>query len=153
MTDRHVPQPTPGDDAGEVTVVRHEEHLLVGTEVHATERVRLERVIVTEQRTITVDVRREEVRLTREPLVDGPALTADSPVPSREPIVVVLHQEQVVVSKRIVPVERVTLTVHTVTEDRPVDAVLRHEEVTTEQVTTEQFTTEQDPTRGPGTRR
>ncbi|OII37077.1 hypothetical protein BIU98_16615 [Curtobacterium sp. MMLR14_010] len=143
MTDRHVPQPTPGDDAPEVAVVRYEEHLLVGTEVHATERVRLERYIVTEQRTITVDVRREEVRFTREPVDGGPALSPDSGVPTREPIVVVLHQEEVVVSKRIVPVERVTLTVHTVTEDRAVDAVLRHEEVTTDQ----------DTTQGPGTRR
>lgn len=136
MTDHHVPQLTPGDDDPEATVVLHEERLLVGTEVHATERVRLERYIVTEQRTITVDVRREEVRLTREPLVDGPALSVDSPVPTREPIVVVLRQEQVVVSKRIVPVERVTLTVHTVTEDRPVDAALRREEVTVDQDTT-----------------
>jgi uncharacterized protein (TIGR02271 family) len=143
MTDRHVPQPTHGDDAPEFAVVRHEEHLLVGTEVHATERVRLERYIVTEQRTITVDVRREEVRLTREPVADGHALSADSVVPTREPIVVVLHREEVVVSKRIMPVERVTLTVHTVTEDRAVDAVLRHEEVTTDQ----------DTTQGPGTRR
>lgn len=143
MTDHHVPQSATGDEDQEATVVLHEEHLLVGTEVHATERVRLERYIVTEQRTITVDVRREEVRLTREPLVDGPALPADSPAPTREPIVVVLHQEQVVVSKRIVPVERVTLTVHTVAEDRAVDAVLRHEEVTTQQ----------DTTRGPSPRR
>ena len=133
MTDHHVPQPAPGGDDPEVTVVRHEEHLLVGTEVRATERVRLERYIVTEQRTITVDVRREEVRLVREPLGDGPALPADTPAPSREPIVVVLHQEQVVVSKRIVPVERVTLTVHSVSEDRQVDAALRHEAVTFDQ--------------------
>lgn len=143
MTDHHVPQSATGDEGQEATVVLHEEHLLVGTEVHATERVRLERYIVTEQRTITVDVRREEVRLTREPIADGRALSADSPVPTREPIVVVLHQEQVVVSKRIVPVERVTLTVHTVTEDRPVDAVLRHEEATVDE----------DSTRGPDTRR
>ena len=136
MTDMPVPQPAPGDDDREATVVLHEEHLLVGTEVHATERVRLERYVVTEQRTITVDVRREEVRLIREPLVDGPALPADRPAPTREPIVVVLHQEQVVVSKRVVPVERVTLTVHTVTEHRPVDAVLRHEEVTVDEDTT-----------------
>lgn len=143
MTDHHVPQPAPGDDDQEATVVRHEERLLVGTEVHATERVRLERFIVTEQRTITVDVRREEVRLVREPLADGPALPADSTAPAREPVVVVLHEEQVVVSKRIVPVERVTLTVHTVTEDHPVDAVLRHEEVTVDE----------DSTRDPDTRR
>ncbi|WP_267425263.1 MULTISPECIES: YsnF/AvaK domain-containing protein [unclassified Curtobacterium] len=133
MTDMPVPQPAPGDDDREATVVLHEEHLLVGTEVHATERVRLERYVVTEQRTITVDVRREEVRLVREPLAEGPALPADRTPPTREPVVVVLHEEQVVVSKRIVPVERVTLTVHTVTEDRPVDAVLRHEEVTVDE--------------------
>jgi uncharacterized protein (TIGR02271 family) len=140
MTDMPVQQPAPDDG---IAVVLHEEHLLVGTEVHETERVRLERYIVTEQRTITVDVRREEVRLIREPLVDGPALPADRPAPSREPVVVVLHQEQVVVSKRVVPVERVTLTVHTVTDDREVDAVLRHEEVTVDD----------DTTRGAGTHR
>jgi uncharacterized protein (TIGR02271 family) len=132
MTDHHRSQSTPGDDDHDVSVIRHEEHLLVGTEVHATERVRLERYVVTERRTITVDVSREEVRLVREPVAGHPVLPADRTAETREPIVVVLREEQVDVVKRVVPVERVTLTVHTVTEDRPVEAVLRHEEVTTD---------------------
>lgn len=132
MTDPNDTHPVHGDDTG-VELVRREERLLVSTEVHATERVRLERFIVTEQRTVTVDVRHEEVRLTREPLDSGgPLPSTRQPSSDRAPVVVVLREEQVVVSTTVVPVERVTLTVHTVTEDHLVDAVLGHEEVRAE---------------------
>ncbi|MFJ3383640.1 MULTISPECIES: DUF2382 domain-containing protein [unclassified Curtobacterium] len=121
-----------GDDEG-IDVVRREERLLVSTEVFATERVRLERCIITEQRTVTLDVRHEEVRLTREPLDSGASLPGtNQPSADRAPVVVVLREEQVVVTTTVVPVERVTLTVHSVTEDRLVDAVLGHDEVRAE---------------------
>ncbi|PZE94133.1 hypothetical protein DEI95_05740 [Curtobacterium sp. MCBD17_008] len=117
-----------------VEVVRSEERLAVTTERHATERVRLERYIVTEQRTVTVDVSREEIRLTREPITGGTRLPAGAGDTVREPIVVVLHEEQLVVTKTVVPVERVTLTTHTVTQDVVVDETLRHEVVDVDEV-------------------
>lgn len=126
MTSPSNPLPTSGDH---VDVVRREERLLLGTEVHATERVRLERYIVTEQQTFTVDVSREEVRLVREPITGGTRLPAGTTVGDREPIVVVLHEEQVLVTKTVVPVERVTLHTHRVTEDQVVTETLGHEEV------------------------
>ncbi|PZE64539.1 YsnF/AvaK domain-containing protein [Curtobacterium sp. MCBD17_021] len=127
MTSPHTPRrPSAADD--EIEVVRHEERLAVRTELHATERVRLERVVVTEQRTISVDVSHEEVRLTREPITGGTRLPG-AEVPVREPIVVVLHEEQVTVTKTVVPVERVTLSTHRVSDDHVVTETLGHEEV------------------------
>lgn len=54
-----------------ITVVRSEERLDVTTVRTLTERLRVRKVIVTEERTITVTLRREEFVLEREPL-DGP---------------------------------------------------------------------------------
>jgi uncharacterized protein (TIGR02271 family) len=111
------------------SVVLHEERLVVSTRRFATERVRLERVVVTEQRTITVDVRREEIRLVREPIDDGEPLPAGTVPPPAEPIVMVLHEERVSISKTVVPVERVTLRVTSVEGEREVSAGLRREVV------------------------
>ncbi|NRG42272.1 YsnF/AvaK domain-containing protein [Rathayibacter sp. VKM Ac-2835] len=110
-------------------VVLHEERLLVGTRRHATERVRVRRVVVTEQRTITVDVRREELRVTREPILDGPPLPDAITAAPQESIVVVLHEERIDVVRTVVPVERVTLRVESVSGARDVTASLRHEAV------------------------
>jgi uncharacterized protein (TIGR02271 family) len=115
------------DRRAEVTL--HDEHLRVGTERHATERIRLERVVVTEQRTITVDVSHEEIRLTRE-AVSGDTRLLDGPVADREPVVVVLREERVVVTKTVVPIERVTLTTRVVTGDERVVDTVRREVVT-----------------------
>ncbi|WKK71888.1 DUF2382 domain-containing protein [Rathayibacter oskolensis] len=63
-----------------VSVIRSEERLEVTTVRTATERVRIRRVIVTEERTVTVSLRREELVIEREPL-DG--AVGDSPPPTR----------------------------------------------------------------------
>ncbi|KQO62687.1 YsnF/AvaK domain-containing protein [Curtobacterium sp. Leaf261] len=118
-------------DARDVAVVRHEEQLRVSTDVVATERVRLERVVVTEQRTITVDVSHEEIRLTREPIVGGGPVPADAPA-ARGPVVVVLHEERIALVRTVVPVERVTMTTRSVTEDVLVAEDLRYEDVDVE---------------------
>jgi uncharacterized protein (TIGR02271 family) len=111
------------------TVVRHEERLTVSTQRLATERVRIERVIVTEQRTLTVDVRREELRLTREPLPEGSLIPAGTAAIKTEPLVMVLHEEQIEIVKTVVPVERATITTETVVEDQEVTATLGREVV------------------------
>jgi sporulation protein YlmC with PRC-barrel domain len=74
------PQPQPGIDEA---MTRSEEELRVGTETRERGRVRLRKYVTTEEVTLTVPVRREEVRLEREPVTDanldaatsGPELT------------------------------------------------------------------------------
>lgn len=58
----------PGAD--DVAVTRSEERLVVRTEAVPVRRVRIRKVIVSEERTVTVTVRREELRVEEEPL-DG----------------------------------------------------------------------------------
>ncbi len=114
------------DDA----MTRSEEKLHVGTEREATGRVRLRKYVVTENVTKTVPVRREEVRLEREPITDanrGDALSG--PAISEEEHEVILHEERPVVEKETVPVERVRLDKDTVTDERTVTEEVRKEEV------------------------
>jgi uncharacterized protein (TIGR02271 family) len=109
-----------------VTVIRSEERLAVTTVRTAAERVRIRRVIVTEERTITVQVRREELVLEREPLDGSAALSGDDVA---EPITIVLHAEEPVVSTRVVPVERVHVVVDRVVQMRSVSEAVRRERV------------------------
>lgn len=114
----------------EQSVVRSEERLRAGTETVESGRVRLRKYVVTEEQQITVPVRHEEVRVTREPLSaeDARAVggTADIGDDDRE---VVLHEERPVVAKETVPVERVGLSTETVHEERQVRDTVRREEV------------------------
>jgi uncharacterized protein (TIGR02271 family) len=132
MTSPRDPSPGPGpesepDETAEL--ILSEEHLLVTTRRRAVERVVMQKVVVTERRTITVDVSHEEIRLTREPVVDGSVGTTGAPAAVREPVVVLLHEEQITVSKTIVPVERVTLTTTSVPGRFVVEETIRHEEI------------------------
>ncbi|MDY0913621.1 YsnF/AvaK domain-containing protein [Rathayibacter festucae] len=122
-------EPTASEPASAPTaeVVLHEERLLVSTRRHATERVRVRRVVVTEQRTITVEVRREELRITREPIADGSPLPDAIAAAPQEPIVVILREERIALTRTVVPVERVTVRVASVAGARDVTASLRHE--------------------------
>lgn len=120
-----------GDDAAEVT--RSEEQLSVGTRAHAAERVRVRKRVFIEDVTLTVTLRREELVIDREPIAEGaPGLSAPSEFPLAEDggeVEFVLHAEEPVVTKRIVPVERVRLHRETTTEDRHVTDTVRKERV------------------------
>ncbi|WP_309818792.1 YsnF/AvaK domain-containing protein [Pseudarthrobacter sulfonivorans] len=119
------------DDA----MTRSEERLNVGTERQATGRVRLRKYVVTENVTQTVPVKREEVRLEREPITDanrGAALSG--PDISEEEHEVTLHEERPVVDKEAVPVERVRLNKETVTDDVTIDEEVRKERIETDGV-------------------
>jgi uncharacterized protein (TIGR02271 family) len=119
-------QPGPRDTQRQ-SMVRSEERLRAGTETVETGRVRLTKHVVTSQQTITVPVRREEVRVTREPIRPGEARTgAEIGDDERE---VILHEERPVVAKETVPVERVSLDTETVRENREVSDTVRREEV------------------------
>ena len=104
----------PGSDVSgpttDAAMTRSEEELRVGTTERETGRVRLKKYIVEDDVTETVPVRREEVRLEREPITDANRDAAlDGPDISEEEHEVTLRAEEPVVEKRAVPKERVRL--------------------------------------------
>jgi uncharacterized protein (TIGR02271 family) len=114
------------DDA----MTRSEEELRVGTRTRERGRVRLRKYVTTEQVTTTVPVRREEVRLEREPITDANVDAATSgPAISEEEHEVTLHEEEPVVQKRAVPKERVRLDKATVAGEQQVGDAVRKEQV------------------------
>jgi uncharacterized protein (TIGR02271 family) len=128
QTGRDVSGPTT-DDA----MTRSEEELRVGTERREAGRVRLRKYVVTETEQRTVPVRREEVRLEREPITEGNVDQAlDGPEISEEEHEVVLHEERPVVDKEVVPKERVRLGTEERTDEETVSEELRKERVETD---------------------
>jgi uncharacterized protein (TIGR02271 family) len=114
------------DDA----MTRSEEELKVGTTERESGRVRLRKHVVTDEVTKTVPVKREEVRLEREPITDSNVDDAlDGPAISEEEHEVVLHEEEVVAEKRAVPKERVRLDKDVEVDERTVSEEVRREEI------------------------
>jgi uncharacterized protein (TIGR02271 family) len=114
-------------------MTRSEEELNVGTRQREAGRARLRKHVVTEMVSKTVPVQREEVRVEREPITDanrGDAL--DGPEISEEEHEVVLHQEEPVVEKRVVPQERVRLGKETMNEEREISEEVRKEQIEAE---------------------
>jgi len=121
------------DTSGPTTdkaMTRSEEELNVGTERRETGKARLRKYVVTEQKTVTVPVSREEVRVEREAITDENYEAAtDGPEISEEEHEVVLSEEVPVVDTKVVPKERVRLDTETVTDEREVSADLRKEQI------------------------
>ena len=111
-------------------MTRSEEEVRVDTAERESGRARLRKYIVTDQVEETVPVRRETARVEREPITDanvddamsGGALT-------EEEHEVVLHEEEPVAEKRVVPKERVRLDKDVEIEDRTVAEDVRREEI------------------------
>jgi uncharacterized protein (TIGR02271 family) len=124
------------DTSGPTTdraMTRSEEELVVGKTSRETGRARLRKYVVTENVTTTVPVQREEVRIEREPITDanlGDAM--DGPAISEEEHEVVLHSEEPVVGKKVVPKERVRMDRDTVTEDKTLSDEVRKERIEVE---------------------
>jgi uncharacterized protein (TIGR02271 family) len=111
-------------------MTRSEEELRVGTAERESGRARLQKYVVEEEVTQTVPVRREEIRVEREPITDANVDAAtDGPEISSEEHEVVLHQEEPVAEKRVVPKERVRLDKDVSTEQREVSDTVRKEQV------------------------
>lgn len=124
----------------DTAMTRSEERLTVSTEQVVAGTVRLRKYVVTEIQTVEVPVRREEVRLVREPISDTDrgavsdgtdfddpefdvsGLTEDGPA-------IVLHAERPVVTTETVPVERVRLDKQTVTDTETVTGEVRKEKI------------------------
>jgi uncharacterized protein (TIGR02271 family) len=121
------------DTSGPTTdeaMTRSEEELRVGTADRERGRARLRKYVVTEQVEQTVPVRREEVRVEREPITDANVDQAVSgPEISEEEHEVVLHEEEVVVEKRAVPKERVRMDKETVVDEETVSEEVRKEQI------------------------
>ena len=117
------------DDA----MTRSEEEVRVGTADRTRGRARLRKYVVTEQVQQTVPVRREEVRVEREPITDGNVDEAlAGPEISEEEHEVVLHEEEPVVEKRTVPKERVRMEKDAVTDEAQISEEVRKERIEAE---------------------
>jgi uncharacterized protein (TIGR02271 family) len=97
-------------------------------------RVRLRKYVVTEMVTTRVPVRREEVRLEYDPITNLDADFFDEPASSDEVHEVVLHEETLVIEKRVVPTERVRMRRETITEEQAVSGEVRSEQVVLSEV-------------------
>lgn len=133
---------TTAAQSAERVLIRSEEQLAVSTVRVPARRVRLEKFVVTETKTITVQVSHEEVRLVDVDLENNlegdeahatfhAAATAD-PASNDVDRWVTLSEERVVVTTEVVPVERVRLQVASVLEQREVTDTVRREQVTLE---------------------
>ncbi|MEU8649838.1 PRC and DUF2382 domain-containing protein [Streptomyces sp. NPDC048737] len=117
------------DDA----MTRSEEQMHVGVERRETGRARLRKYVVTEEVETTVPVRREEVRVEREPITEANRDAALSgPDITEAEHEVVLHEERPVVETETVPVERVRLTTDEHTEEETVRGQVRKERLEAE---------------------
>lgn len=122
-------------DAGGAAITRMEERLEVAVERHPTERVRLRKHVVTQQETVTVTVRREELRIERSPITPDEArkLGAGQSIDeSGTETEIVLYEERPVVTTVIRPVERIRLTRELVVDEQTVTGDVRKERVEVE---------------------
>lgn len=124
-----VDQDRQDSDREDASVVRHEERLNVGTREREAGRARLRKYVVTEHETVDVPVEREEVSVERTPL-DG--TETDRGTIGEEEVDVTLHEEQPVVEKETVGVEKVGLNKQTVRDTETVEADVRKEQVDVE---------------------
>lgn len=118
-----------------VVVTRSEERLSVGTSVHATSRLVLQKYVVTEEVTHTFTLRREEIRVEHQPL-DGAVVPPGTATFTDEVEEIVLYAEEPVFSTRVVPREVVRVTKHTVLKQESVSVDLAREQIELEQTDT-----------------
>jgi uncharacterized protein (TIGR02271 family) len=111
----------------------------VRTESEPVERVRLRKHVVTEYRQVTVPVRREEIRIEREPTGDAEAPLDEGTVQAGagagetrqadDQQEIVLYEERPVVHTETVPVERVRMGKRTVVDEETVVGEVRREQI------------------------
>lgn len=122
-----------GTGTGDDAMTRSEEQMRVGVERRETGHARLRKYVVTEEVEQTVPVRREEVRLEREPITESnrDAALSGEPISEAE-YEVTLHEERPVVETETVPVERVRLSTQEQVEQETVRGQVRKERIDTE---------------------
>ena len=138
---RHEPGVAAVAATDDATMTRSEERVSLAVQRRTYEVVRLRKVIVTEERTITVPVRREQLVVERVTVSDLPAprgpgddaALADHLVGGV--VEMTLSEEEVVVETRVVPRERVRVSKQEVTVQRQVVADVRREQIDVERET------------------
>ena len=118
------------DRDADATMVRHEEHLNVGTEREETGRARLRKYVDEEEQTVSVPVETESAHVVRRP-VDG-EVVSDGKAFQEQEVEVDLESERPVVSKETVAVEEVGLEKETHTENVQVSDSVRSERIEVE---------------------
>lgn len=118
------------DRDADATMVRHEEHLNVGTERQETGRARLRKYVDEEEQTVSVPVETESAHVVRRP-VDG-EVVSDGKAFQEQEVEMDLESERPVVSKETVAVEEVGLEKETHTENVQVSDSVRSERIEVE---------------------
>jgi len=131
-----------GPAAGDLELVVAEEQLHVSTAPRAAGVVRVRKVIVTEDVTVTVTLRREELRLEPVALPDPVPASADAAVEGASLdevestlLDVTLYEEVPVVQRRVVPRERVTVRRTVVADQVQITEPVRREQVAVDEET------------------
>jgi len=94
----------------------------------ASEVVRVRKRIVTEESTVTVTTRREELVVERRPATESDQVAEQAPSSSLDHVFT-LSAEEVTIHTRIVPRERVRVWVEPTVEQRVVTAPRGHEDI------------------------
>ncbi|MFH9423391.1 PRC and DUF2382 domain-containing protein [Streptomyces sp. NPDC017529] len=125
-----------GDDAARAKeqnqeMLISEEHVELGTESRESGHARLRKHVETEEVHRTVPVSHDEARIRREKITeeDRRKGRAQQPKLGDGEVDVTLYEEQVVVRKENVPVERIRLETERVTEQQEVNTEVHREEV------------------------
>lgn len=113
-----------------IEVVRSEEELRTSVRRTARERVVVRTRVVTEDVTLTFQVRKQVVEIEREPL-DAAIAAAEGLALERGPesLEVVVYEERPTVTMELVPVERIRVTREIVRDEEPVRATLGREKI------------------------
>ncbi len=126
-------------DGADLVIIRSEEQLRIETDAVPVRRVQLRKYIVTEERTVTVQLRHEEVRIEQEPIPDpgtGTVAPGDpgevdvhlGPGDDRD-VTMLLYAERPLISTEVVPVERIRVSKYVVSDEETVTAGVRREVV------------------------
>ena len=113
-----------------IEVVRSEEELRTSVRRVPRERVVVRTRVVTEDVTLTFQVRKQVVEIEREPL-DAAIAAAEGLALERGPesLEVVVYEERPVVTMELVPVERIRVTREVERDEEPVRTSLRREQI------------------------
>ena len=130
IADRDIADRDIADRDADATMVRHEEHLNVGTERQETGRARLRKYVDEEEQTVSVPVETESAHVVRRP-VDG-EVVGDGKAFQEQEVEMDLESERPVVSKETVAVEEVGLEKETHTENVQVSDSVRSERIEVE---------------------
>lgn len=126
------PQPSgPSTPTGQEELTRSEERLRVGKESQPAGTARLRKYVVSENVHTTVPIEHDEVRVEREPIAADARDSAQTEIGEAEREMS-LTAERPVVRKERVPVERVRMSEHRVTEEQSIDEPVRHERIEAE---------------------